>query len=109
MILQVETARELLSTTDITIAGILLSVIFLLIYDNVKKDKKIDVLNSYIRTQDKETLKILLELTNTLKSNQDVSKEVKSSVNQIDNTVNDSNGILKNLSVIIQNKILNMK
>ncbi|WP_299129387.1 hypothetical protein [uncultured Winogradskyella sp.] len=107
-LLQVEIAKDLLSARDITIIGVLLAIIVILIYYISKKDKTIEARDAYIRDQDKETLKILLELTNTLKDKQEYDKELKSGVNKIKNTVTDSNSKINTLNNVIHQKLLNM-
>ncbi|WP_299116956.1 hypothetical protein [uncultured Winogradskyella sp.] len=105
---QAEIAKDLLTARDITIIGVLLAIIVVLIYYINLKDKKIEARETYIREQDKETLKILLELTNTLKDKQEHDKEVKVGVTNIKETVTDSNSKLNNLYSVIQQKLLGM-
>lgn len=107
-LLQAEGLENLLSKSDATIIGVLLVVCSLLIYWIIRQDNKIESRDSYIKEQDKETLKILLELTNTLKTKQESDKDVKTEVGNINTTVTDTNSTLKSLTNVIQNKLLNM-
>tara|TARA_B100001146_G_C15881048_1_gene306044 strand:- start:29 stop:364 length:336 start_codon:yes stop_codon:yes gene_type:complete len=108
MILQVEIAKDLLTATDLTIAGILLAFIAILLIDNNRKEKKIEKRDDYIREQDKETLKILSELTNMLKVIQDSDKEIKNFFPTVNDKVTDNNSMLRSIYNAIQQKLLNM-
>lgn len=108
IVIQAEVAKELINNNDATIQGILMAVIVILIvtigllWKSKLQDEK------YIREQDKETLKILLELTNTLKDVQDSDKEMKTGFAGIKETVVDSNNKLSSLYNVIHQKLLNM-
>ena len=106
---QQELVKDLISTNDATIIGVLLAVIALLIIWLVRQDKKLENLNEYIRQHNTSTLEIMSELTNTLKDRQEIDKDVKNSVDTIHLHSRDNNAILKNLSRMIQDKIFNMR
>lgn len=64
--------------------------------------------DKYNRDQEKETLKILSELTNVLKDTQVNHNDLKTGVDNIKETASDSNKVINNLAEIIQRKLLNM-
>lgn len=61
--MQVETAKELLNTSDATAIGLLLCFCFLLITANVIQWKKAQEDAKYIRSQDKANLEMLASLS----------------------------------------------
>tara|TARA_R110002074_G_scaffold189465_7_gene355292 strand:- start:2160 stop:2465 length:306 start_codon:yes stop_codon:yes gene_type:complete len=66
LLLQAETVQNLLSATDVTIIGVLLAVIALLVYYNIRTDKKLEERTKYIMEQDKANTTMMIELTNAV-------------------------------------------
>lgn len=115
IIIQEEIVKDLISTNDATIIGILLGIVALMIFWIIRQDKKITEANNYIRASDKETLKILLELTNTLKEGNESGKEVKNLVQETKEIARDVKGhssdnknTLNSLMSLIQQKLTRM-
>tara|TARA_R110000765_G_scaffold426559_1_gene542624 strand:+ start:362 stop:679 length:318 start_codon:yes stop_codon:yes gene_type:complete len=61
-----EAIKDLLSTTDTTIIGVLLAAIAILVYATIRKDKQLEDLNKYVRVQNKENLEVLGSLSKSL-------------------------------------------
>jgi hypothetical protein len=105
---QVEVAKDLITTTDATIIGILLAIISILLYWVFRQDKQLQELHASIKVESKEYLKMLLDLTNALKDKYEVDKEMGSTVSETKNITQDTNSTLKTLSNVIQIKLLKM-
>lgn len=69
---------------------------------------KLDVLTDKASDQEKETIKILGELTNFLREQQETHKEIKIGVNTIDKTTVDSNKTINLVAKAIHDKLLKM-
>ena len=94
MFLQAEVAKDLLSTNDATIVGILLAFISILLGAIVMLWKKIQKNEDYIREQDKANLEMLSAMTRNAETlGQDISHvkdytiEAKPVINQILETI----------------------
>lgn len=73
--IQGEIIRDLISTNDATIIGILIAFIGLLIYNTVRLDKKVEKSNDYIREQDKANLTMINDLITAVNSIGDTSEK----------------------------------
>lgn len=62
----VDAVKDLLNISDITVFGVLVGIIFLLLFAVRTLWNKIDSLNAYIRDQNKENLEVLNALANSL-------------------------------------------
>lgn len=69
---------------------------------------KLDILTDKASEQEKETIKILGELTNFLREQQETHKEIKTGVNAIDKTTVDSNRTINLVAKAIHDKLLKM-
>tara|TARA_R110002073_G_scaffold144403_2_gene296495 strand:- start:2442 stop:2765 length:324 start_codon:yes stop_codon:yes gene_type:complete len=63
LLLQAEVVQDLLSASDVTIIGVLLAFIAILIYYNIRTDKKLEKCHEYIREQNKANLMMINDLT----------------------------------------------
>lgn len=95
MTLQVETAKDLLNTNDATIIGVLLAVIVVLIYWNIRTDKKLEKGNTYIREQDKANLTMIQDLINTVNKIGNTSEKNADKIDNVDNKASDILTIIK--------------
>ncbi len=66
IIIQAGTLKELVSTNDATIVGVLLAFIALLIYWNIRTDNKLVEANKYTRDQDKANLIMMQDLISAM-------------------------------------------
>lgn len=73
MLIQVDTVKDLVSTNDATVIGVLLAFIAILIYWILrtekkleKADEKLEKANTYTKEQDKANLIMLQDLIHTL-------------------------------------------
>jgi 4-aminobutyrate aminotransferase-like enzyme len=106
---QEEVVKGLLETKEVTIIGFALAVIALLIYLYIRTDNKLIEANKYIKEQDKETLKILAELTHALENIKERGRTFGIAQDKISDTVTDSNLKVTQLYAMIQAKVLGMK
>lgn len=81
IILQAEVVKDLISTNDATIVGILLGFIALLIYLYLRTDNKLIKANEYTREQDKANLLMMQDLITSMdtvgKTSQDNAQKLE--------------------------------
>lgn len=84
-ILQQEIVKDLISTNDATIIGVLIAFIGILIYHNVRTDKKLEKCNEYIREQDKANLTMIQDLINAVNLIGNTSEKNAVKIEGVDN------------------------
>lgn len=106
-----EAPRTVANLLYIAVGSLSAVIVYLFIshkQDLKESQNKLDLLKDKAAEQDKETIKVLAELTNFLKDQQESHREIKVGVNQIDKTTTDSNKTLNTVAVAIQEKLLKM-
>jgi hypothetical protein len=91
IILQAEVVKDLISTNDATIIGILLGFIALLIYLYLRTDNKLIKANEYTREQDKANLLMMQDLITSMDV---VGKTTQNNAKRIEGVHSNSETIL---------------
>lgn len=90
--LQAETVvKDLLTTTDVTIIGVLLAVIAVLVYLNIRTDSKLEARTKYIIEQDKANLTMMHELATSIN---DIGKTSQKNGDKIEGVDSKASNIL---------------
>ena len=95
LIMQAETVKELISTNDATVIGVLLAFIAILIYWNLRTDKKLEERNTYIREQDKANLLMMQDLVSSMNTIGQTSQKNATKIESVDSTTSDILTIIK--------------
>lgn len=98
---QIEIAKDVINTNDATIIGILLAVIVILLVAIAMLWKKINEQDTYIKSQDKENLKMIYTVTGTVDS-------FGVNINDIKGITKDNNDKASTILTLVQERLKSM-
>ena len=101
IISQIEVAKDVLNNNDATIQGILLAVIVILLVAIGMLWKKLNDQEAYIKSQDKENLKMIYSVTGTVDS-------FGTNINDIKGITQDNNDKASTILTIVRERLKTM-